>query len=72
MDKLFNLTIYGLAWFNNDWQELRKFCQENNFAGIELLATGLEIGQQFSEIPSDLVKGLHLSWLPIAKYLQVL
>jgi sugar phosphate isomerase/epimerase len=62
MDKLFNLTIYGLAWFNNDWQELKKFCQENDFAGIELLAAGLETSQQFSEIPADLVKGLHLSY----------
>lgn len=62
MKKLFNLTIYGLAWFNNDWQELKKFCQENDFAGVELLATGLKIDQQFLEIPSDLIKGLHLSY----------
>lgn len=62
MDKLFNLTIYGLAWFDNDWQELARFCQKNDFAGIELLATGLENSQQLAAIPSDLIKGIHLSY----------
>ncbi|MCK8817350.1 sugar phosphate isomerase/epimerase [Natroniella sulfidigena] len=62
MDKLFNLSIYGLSWFDNQWEQVVEFCQQNGFAGVELLATGVMGSQYFEAIPKELIKGLHLSY----------
>ncbi|MCK8827159.1 sugar phosphate isomerase/epimerase [Natroniella acetigena] len=62
MDKLFNFSIYGLSWFDNQWEQVVEFCQQNGFAGVELLATGVIDSQFFDTIPEELIKGLHLSY----------
>ncbi|ADL12302.1 sugar phosphate isomerase/epimerase family protein [Acetohalobium arabaticum] len=69
MRELFNFSVYTLEWFENDWQQVVDFCQEQGFAGIELLSAGLDRNQAKDEIPNDLIKGMHLSyylnWLPL-------
>lgn len=62
MKELFNFSIYILEWFENDWQQVADFCQEQGCAGIELLSAGLDRDQAKDEIPNDLIKGMHLSY----------
>ena len=67
--KLFNFSIYGLEWFDNDWQKVLDFCNENGFAGVELSASGLKDVENIKEIPQELIVGMHLAyyldWLPL-------
>jgi sugar phosphate isomerase/epimerase len=75
MRELFNLSIYSLNWFNDNWDEVLEFCDKNGFAGVELLAKGLKDYELIEEIPERLVKGLHLSyylnWLPLGEESQI-
>ncbi|SDC34701.1 MULTISPECIES: sugar phosphate isomerase/epimerase family protein [unclassified Candidatus Frackibacter] len=61
MKKLFNLSVYNFDWFNNDWQEVKEFCEINGLAGIELLSSGLE-NIDLDSIPQEIVKAMHLSY----------
>lgn len=57
----FSNTDYHLDFFKNRWNGLKTFIKEEKFDGIELLLHG---NDDISEIPNDLVKGLHLSYFP--------
>ncbi|SJZ35860.1 TIM barrel protein [Selenihalanaerobacter shriftii] len=69
MKRLFNLSAYNLDWFNNDWQQVEKFCKKNGLVGVELLAKGVNENICIEKIPIKLIKGMHLSyylnWLPL-------
>lgn len=56
----FSNTDFHLNWYKT-WQGLEAFLKVNNLDGIELLLHGNE---DVSEIPKDMVKGLHLSYFP--------
>lgn len=57
----FSNTDYHLAWYDNNWQGLIDFLNENQLDGIELLLHG---NYEINNIPKQLVKGLHLSYFP--------
>jgi len=57
----FSNTQYHLDWYNGKWQGVNEFVKKNKIDGIELLLHGNE---DVSEIPKDLIKGLHLSYFP--------
>ncbi len=57
----FSNTDYHVGWYKNKWAGLVDFIKSNQLDGIELLLHGNE---NISEIPKDLVKGLHLSYFP--------
>lgn len=56
----FSNTDYHLSWYNT-WDKLTCFLEQEGLDGIELLLHG---NDDISEIPSDIVKGLHLSYYP--------
>ena len=64
MKKLFHLstTPKQLRLFDGDWEEIQHFVVKNEMDGIEL---GLTLEYELSQIPKELIKGVHLSFYPM-------
>lgn len=65
--ELTNFTVWGKAWFRDEWEGLRELCEQHGLAGVELLSSGVT---EATAPPSDLIGGVHLqslgAWLKLA------
>lgn len=52
---------YSMAKFNNDWEEVKSFIDKHQLDGVEII---LNDRQDISNIPRDIVKGIHLIYYP--------
>ncbi len=62
------LSVWGPYWFNDDWNEVARFCDRYGFDGIELGLKGMP-DDLLVGVPHGLVRGVHLNywyhhWLP--------
>lgn len=57
----FSNTEYHLNWYGGEWANFKKFIDEQQLDGIELLLHG---NYDIKDIPKSMVKGLHLSYFP--------
>ena len=64
MERLFHIstTRKYLQWFGEDLNKAVAFCDKHQMDGIEL---GLTMDYDISQLPKDLVKGVHLSFYPM-------
>lgn len=70
MKRLFHLstTPRQLDMFEEDWEEIQRFVEKQQMDGIEL---GLTMTYPIEKIPKEIVKGVHLTFLPnVARLLE--
>lgn len=64
MKRLFHLSTVKrqLDWFGHDWESIKEFVEKQNIEGIEL---GLTMDYDLTQIPKDIITGVHLSFYPM-------
>lgn len=64
MKRLFHLstTHKQLDWFQHDWENIKAFVEKQNIDGIEL---GLTMDYDLTQIPKEIITGVHLSFYPM-------